>query len=452
MFALGATVTNAASASACPAPDRAGAVHVTPAGDDSADGTAERPFRTLERARDAMATGPARVALLAGGRYELQRTLELDGADSLSSFLGCPGQAPILDGTAARLRTVIRAVGTVGVTFRNLVFSGGAEGLSLRSVSGARVIGNRFWNNGSAIVLAATSNSVVCGNRIRDSAASGIEAKDGSNDNLLAYNLIDGVDAPATHGGGIFLHGGSGNAIVGNRVQHTRGAGINVANWDGGTVNLGTVIAGNLVRDTNRDSSDSGAIYVLGRSHADTQTLILHNRIEGTGRGGDEHTIGIYLDDSASGVVVRFNVVRDVGTHAVQIHGGDDVLIEQNMLELRPEATSAVLFQAAPADTNPRNTMLNNRVARNAVVLYGAARPAFTFIDGGAPEIAGNLYLTAAPWPEDLPLGDSAPQFGRVSLEASSPSPAGLPAPFAFQALDPEAAGPEAAAVCQAGG
>ncbi|MFH8616068.1 right-handed parallel beta-helix repeat-containing protein [Streptomyces sp. NPDC017979] len=53
---------------------------VDPAGDDTGPGTAERPFATLERARDA--AGPGTVVELRGGTYRLTDTFRLTAAHS----------------------------------------------------------------------------------------------------------------------------------------------------------------------------------------------------------------------------------------------------------------------------------------------------------------------------------------------------------------------------------
>ncbi|MFC7741016.1 hypothetical protein ACFQXA_08480 [Nocardiopsis composta] len=53
---------------------------VDPSGDDSGPGTAERPFGTLERAREA--AGPGDTVVLRGGVHRLDRTLLLTEADS----------------------------------------------------------------------------------------------------------------------------------------------------------------------------------------------------------------------------------------------------------------------------------------------------------------------------------------------------------------------------------
>ena len=153
---------------------------------------------------------------------------------------------------------------------------------------------------------------------------------------------------------------------------------------------------------------------MLGRSHVDTQAVIANNLVDGTGAGGDAHTIGIYLDDSTSGVRVENNIVRNIGTHGLQIHGGDDITIRNNIFDLGSGNATAVLFQAAPADTNPTNTMRNNNVVGN-VILSGSRSPdAYSYLDGGSPNIAGNLYhdTAGASFATAAPTRDSNPKYG----------------------------------------
>ncbi len=72
---------------AMPAP--AVTLHVATTGDDAGSGTAEKPFRTLERARDEIrvrrkngAINGAVVVLIHGGRYGIERTFTLTAEDS----------------------------------------------------------------------------------------------------------------------------------------------------------------------------------------------------------------------------------------------------------------------------------------------------------------------------------------------------------------------------------
>jgi hypothetical protein len=91
------------------APLGAAEFHVAPAGSDANPGTAEKPFATLERARDAVRTLKAGNGLPAGrvdvvvhgGEYVLQQTLELTPLDSGAKgrpvrWRAAQGESPVL--------------------------------------------------------------------------------------------------------------------------------------------------------------------------------------------------------------------------------------------------------------------------------------------------------------------------------------------------------------------
>lgn len=81
---------------------------VSPAGSDAAGGSRERPFRTLERARQAVREENVRqhgdiVVWLHGGTYALAETLRLGPADSGMNghrvvWRACPGETPVISG------------------------------------------------------------------------------------------------------------------------------------------------------------------------------------------------------------------------------------------------------------------------------------------------------------------------------------------------------------------
>jgi len=94
-------------------PKPAATFHVTPTGSDSADGSAERPFRTLECARDAVRSlkkthggalpkGGASI-IIGGGPYPIGQTFRLTSEDSGTIdapiiYQAKPGQKPIFHG------------------------------------------------------------------------------------------------------------------------------------------------------------------------------------------------------------------------------------------------------------------------------------------------------------------------------------------------------------------
>ncbi len=81
---------------------------VLPAGNDAARGTRAHPFRTLERARDAVRDDDRRLRCdvlvnLRGGDYRLEQTLVLDWRDSGANghdvvYRAAPGERPVISG------------------------------------------------------------------------------------------------------------------------------------------------------------------------------------------------------------------------------------------------------------------------------------------------------------------------------------------------------------------
>jgi hypothetical protein len=78
--------------------------HVSPAGSDDNPGSAQRPFLTLERARDALRGGPAshdsQNVYLAGGTYHLRSPVVFGPEDGNTCYAAATGQRPVLSGLA----------------------------------------------------------------------------------------------------------------------------------------------------------------------------------------------------------------------------------------------------------------------------------------------------------------------------------------------------------------
>ena len=65
--------------------------HVAPTGSDANPGTADQPFATLEKARDAARTVKGAKVILAPGSYRRTKPFELDSRDSGTIYQGQPG-------------------------------------------------------------------------------------------------------------------------------------------------------------------------------------------------------------------------------------------------------------------------------------------------------------------------------------------------------------------------
>ena len=366
-----------------------------------------------------MAAGETKSTCLENGTYILQSTLVLGRGDGGVTIRACPGQMPVLAGADPALSSIValqnvRQVSIAGLTFMN---GGGGGALSLVNSKDNVIISNHFVNNINGMILTTgSSNNIVADNEIDNSALNAIVVKDGSDANRFDSNLIDKTGAIGTKGGGLFLHGASKNVISHNLVEHTAGMGIGIENWDSSTINIGNVVEYNVVQDTNTaaGSIDSGAIYLLGRSQVDTRTIVRDNLVNGTGAPHPAHTVAIYLDDLVSGVTVRANIVTGIGSDAIQIHGGQNDTIENNIIDIGSGRASAILFQAAPADTHPTIPMTNNVVSRNIIYSSSKIPVLFVYYGGGSPTVARNLYFntSGASMRPIGPVKDLQPAFG----------------------------------------
>lgn len=124
-----------------------------------------------------------------------------------------------------------------------------------------------------------------------------------------------------TYAGGIHL-GGVGNRAAHNRIHDTPHS----AMFHGGNEHL---IELNEIHDVALETSDVGAIYT-GRDWTSRGNIVRHNLIRDLGAVGSAGTMGVYLDDCASGDQVIGNVFYRV-QRAAFIGGGRDNLVANNI-------------------------------------------------------------------------------------------------------------------------
>ena len=214
----------------------------------------------------------------------------------------------MLSGAAGGLATLVSINGASNITLSGLTFANTATGntatgntaVSIANANNETITGNHFLNNGAAIWLSNSSHDTISGNEIDSAVPNGIEVFDNSNYNLMGSNLINGVAATDTSGGGVYLHGANNNTIPHNVVKNTGGVGIGILNWDNVTINLGNTVSFNDIMNTGTASPyDAGAIYLLGRAQIDTGTVVNNNRIF---KAGASHSVAVYMDGYESGV------------------------------------------------------------------------------------------------------------------------------------------------------
>lgn len=384
------------------------AYYVSQSGNDASDGSLERPFATLGRAQQAMENSAVRTTQVENGTYDLSNGLHLTSRDNGMSFIAAGGQRPVLAGGGGNLVTLD---GTSNVTLQGLAFENarGSQGaVFVVNASWNVIAGNLFASNDIGVVLNGSAHNLVSGNEIDGSVTGGVVVGGGSSGNTIDSNRIDGTALIGTGTGsaGVMLTGGTGNTVSHNQVQNTAGAGIALLNWDASSQNLGDVIAGNVI--TNADSAsgatDSGGIYMLGRRGGDTGTQIVNNFVSLASQPVNGNDVDIYLDDLASGVTVKNNILKE-GNFAVQIHGGHDDIIVNNIFDMGP--MSAANIGAALIQSGNDGSMYNDVVSQNIIYSTAASAPTVWVTYGGTAAIANNLYYNANGQPMDGTYGDN---------------------------------------------
>jgi parallel beta-helix repeat protein len=214
---------------------------------------------------------------------------------------------------------------------------------------------NRFENVGQAIRLIGSSDNAIRNNVISEIGSFGIELQDNSNKNSIYRNTLEKTGRTDKSAPAIYFHGASENHISNNSISNVPRHGISINNWDETTINLSNIVEYNKINNANQETYDTGAIQMLGRSEVNTQSVIRYNDIRNAGISSsarnsyqDTPASGIYLDDLTSGVLVCGNRISGAPLAAIQIHGGADIVVRDNLALLdRPESVF-VFLQNAP--------------------------------------------------------------------------------------------------------
>ena len=251
-------------------------------------------------------------------------------------------------------------------------------------------------------MLDGTGSSSVSDNLMTNTAESAIEARDGANGNVFDSNVITGDNAQNTIGA-IWLHGANNSTITHNQISKTAGAAISLSDFYGpgttATQNNHSLVAYNSLNQVDTQSSDSGAIYILGRSQDPTiGDVVKMNYIGATGSPG-AHAVGIYLDDNTSGVSVEQNIVQATSnmSDAFQIHGGSNDTFSGNIFDLGTGATSFGLFQQDASNEEPQGS--------------------FSQLQNDS--VTGNIFTTESSSPHNPGFADLTGGIGSVSISAN---------------------------------
>ncbi|MFD2889175.1 carbohydrate-binding protein [Chitinophaga cymbidii] len=343
------------------------AFFVSVKGNDQSEGSFKKPFLTLERARSAIRQSPVKKVYIRTGTYKQISSFILTDEDSGSSWCGYPGDAPnsaVIDG--AGVNDVLLIMGGSNITI---------DGLTVRNYTsrGIGVHGGLGWKNAAPHFNERTG--IARGNTIRN-------------------NIVENgeITAPGWDRAGINTQGATPNThILHNVIRNTTGYGIGVWALQETDNISGTLVKNNVVLNTCTGAKDGAAVYICDRTAASRGILVEENFIRDYGEYENELR-GIYLDDWASNITVRANIITGKGTQSLLIHGGSNNAVTGNIIDLGSSGKPCVLNYAA----HRGKPMLQNSFSGN-IILSGypedIAGGAFRkFGDVSEPEIIHNLY------------------------------------------------------------
>jgi len=132
------------------------------------DGSVARPFRTINDAKAALATGD--TISIKGGTY--RETVDFwhvpAGAGARTTVRAAPGEQVIIDGGQTD-GFVLQAGETPNMTFQDLVIRNGATGISFYQTDGGEVIGCITQGTSEAVSFYFSSHGYVMGSTLEGS-------------------------------------------------------------------------------------------------------------------------------------------------------------------------------------------------------------------------------------------------------------------------------------------
>ena len=341
------------------------AFYIATNGNDVGPGTADQPFASLTKARDAMrASDTVKTAYLREGTYNISQMLVLTAADNGETWSSFPGENAILDG--------VDQVFSSPANSAVLLIQGGnnitVNGLEIRNFHGSAI--NIHGGPAYFDILVKGAHT--------------LPATGPAHGNVISNNTIHDGDGSVT---GYYWHSGIGafgdvqNTVINNNaVYNLTSKGIELTLLQMGPVNglNNSVVKNNFIQNVNINNSDAGAIYAIDRTRSSTGVKINNNYIRDYGAGNDA-TKGIYLDDDMSNAIVTGNIIAGKGQFPIQYHIGANNHVSGNVLDLGTDGSkSTVLIQVAKAG----NSFTGN------IILSSYIGGSYGYLEVDAPSVA----------------------------------------------------------------
>lgn len=276
--------------------------HVAPTGNDSSDGSAAAPWRTIQRAADAVAPGD--TVKIQAGTYT---GFAVDARGTAQAPITFSGVGTVLiDGAATTDRDAVHIEGAAYITIEGLTVTGAKRaGISALECDHITVRNNRVDSNARWGIFSAFCDDLVVEHNeaSRSGTEHGIYASNSADRPVIRNNLIWGNGMCGVHMNGDINFGGDGvisNAIVENNVIRDNGRrGGSAINGDGVT----NAIIRNNVLDGNHSSGIS--LYRIDGGAPSSSNQVINNTV----RMASDARWAVNIQDGAKNNVLRNNIL-----------------------------------------------------------------------------------------------------------------------------------------------
>jgi hypothetical protein len=297
MLLLGVAV-----ALASPTAATAATFHVALTGNDGAAGTRAAPWRTIQRAADAVSAGD--TVIVRAGIY-VGFAVDARGTEATPIAFVAEGEV-VIDGAATSDRDAILIEGAAWLRIEGFTVIGATRaGISALDCDHITVRRNRLDQNGKWGVFSAFCDDLV----IEDNEASrsgeqhGIYASNSADRPVIRRNRLWGNAMCGIHLNGDISQGGDGvisNAVIEDNVIFENGrAGGSAINGDGIT---GAVIRDNVL---DRNHASGISLYQIDGGAPSTGNQVINNTVR---MAGDARW-AVNIQDGSTGNVLRNNIL-----------------------------------------------------------------------------------------------------------------------------------------------